>query len=75
MQHSNCNGFAPDEANTVPQLDWQAFGVKLHVQTGPADKALAFTAKALNPDFTLAPQQRLQRSFRRDRLRKPIMAP
>ncbi|MEL7278928.1 MAG: GNAT family N-acetyltransferase [Pseudomonadota bacterium] len=45
--------FAADEANQVAQLFWQAFRLKLTRILAPDDKAIAFLASVLNPDFAL----------------------
>lgn len=47
-------GFDDAERAHIADLYWQAFGAKLGKVMGPKDRALAFFAPTLNPDFALA---------------------
>jgi len=47
-------GFLAAERSKVAHMYWQAFGPKLARVIGPEDRALAFFAKHMNPEFALA---------------------
>ena len=46
-------GFHDHERDLVARLFWQAFREKLSLAMGPDDKARAFIARVLDPDFAL----------------------